>query len=125
MKTIKYRGKSIIDNNWVYGYYIEDDDGYPSIITNSHSLPHQVYSNTVGQFLNVVDCNGVEVYEGDMFDGIYESLYITWCDHCKQFQFHDIYDHECFACSRDLHWIEFVNDLPSVRIIGNIHESGI
>lgn len=72
------------------------------------------------QFTGLHDKNGKEIYEGDFIGGIYESLYVGWCDKCASFQL--LSAGYCFGCEGDINWLEFVND-ETKEIIGNIYEN--
>lgn len=62
MRTIKFRGKSVINDKWLFGYlsWYQEEDPYRFI---NNKL---VNSETLGQFTGVYDKNGNEIYEGDI-----------------------------------------------------------
>lgn len=74
------------------------------------------------QCTGLKDKNGTLIYEGDVLGDIYESLYIDWCDKCKQFQL-KAQDYECMACEGDIHWYEIVENNNKLEVIGNIYEN--
>lgn len=76
----------------------------------------------VEQYTGLKDKNGKEIYEGDILGGIWESGFISWCEKCKQFQYHGA-GIGCMACSGDVHWCEIVEDDGKLEVIGNIHEN--
>lgn len=64
MREIKFRGKSNDDERWIYGYVIKNQIGNTFI---GHMMELQrVYEETVEQFTGLYDCNGREIYEGDI-----------------------------------------------------------
>ena len=87
-------------------------------ITCSNGLNNVVLMQCTG----LKDKNGTLIYEGDILGGIYESLYIHWCDKCKQFQL-KAQDYGCMACEGDIHWCEVVENNNKLEVIGNIYEN--
>lgn len=74
------------------------------------------------QYTGLKDKNGKEVYEGDILGGIWESGFISWCEKCKQLQYHCA-DIGCMACSGDANWYELSEDDGKLEVIGNVHEN--
>lgn len=78
MKNIRFRGKCLISENWIYGQLIEDRGLY-AIVTDARiygeggapwvKRVYEVDGDTVGQYIGV-NCSkhvaGGEVYEGDI-----------------------------------------------------------
>lgn len=72
-RQIKFRGKRIDNNQWVYGYlsfiYVSDIGEKARIYDPINVLSHDVYTATVGQFTGKLDPKGVEIFEGDIMEG--------------------------------------------------------
>ncbi len=64
MREIKFRGKRISDNKWVYGYFLINDNG-STCIYDPEIGDMPVIPETVGQSIGKNDKNGKEIYEGD------------------------------------------------------------
>ena len=93
MREIKFRGKNIITNKWVYGHYMEqpndfeEEGGYfkptgiGSFISDFNLLGRDLFavdSETIGQYTGIHDDSEeeTEIYEGDKIEFVYEGYSI-------------------------------------------------
>lgn len=68
VEDIKFKAKSILDGAWVQGDLIHKEDGKIAILRNGFNVS-EVDPSTVCQFTGLKDCEGKEVWEGDIIEG--------------------------------------------------------
>lgn len=137
MRQIKFRGKRIDNNEWVYGSLTQSEahnkNGEPFMVSYiAPSIPvaseggfelvkmDRVKPATVGQFTGLHDKNGKEVYEGDIVrlrvsdnrykrNPRYTTKTIRYDNRLARFEADGIY------------WINLSSD--RIEVIGNVFDS--
>jgi len=136
MRDIKFRGKNIITNKWVYGHYMEqpndfeEEGGYlkptgiGSFISDCNLLGRDLFavdSETIGQYTGLKDNNGKEIYESDILRTTEENGIDTFID-----TFKIVWDIEKGGFMIEyLNCDEYYNleEMPECVVVGNIYES--
>ena len=65
----KFKAKSTLDGAWVQGDLIHKEDGKIAILRNGFNVS-EVDPSTVCQFTGLKDCEGNEIWEGDMLSNV-------------------------------------------------------
>ena len=121
MREILFRGKRVDNGEWVQGFYFVEAGHFikepPSCVSTSTYL---VLPETICQYTDLTDKNGVQIFEGDVVTGLF--LYALPINGCVGFR----------EGAFGLHWMrggwEEFTPFTSMchvefEIIGNIHDN--
>ena len=117
MRTIKFRGKSILTDEWFYGDLVHSaDKKRTAILVNDKDSYDEceVVPETVGQFTSLYDCDGKEIFDGDILDFNGIKVEVRFVRGVFAFLANGNLDEElCGDCRTDLF----------AKVIGNVYEN--
>ena len=124
MRTIKFRGKTK-QGEWVLGYYVGKSSLDEVAILPPPNVNYDIgYINdsecyyciayTLGQFTGLYDCDGKEIYEGDILDFNGLTVEVRFVRGVFAFLVNGYLDEELYGdCRTDLF----------AKVIGNVYEN--
>lgn len=65
-REILFRARRYESNEWVEGFYLQDEAGNSYIRSKSDFKTYVVEPETVGQFTGLTDIHGKQIFEGDI-----------------------------------------------------------
>lgn len=113
----KFRGKDN-NGNWIFGDLIYcGDTGLSEIRSSKDKHFEDVMPETVCQYIGKKDKNGVEIYEGDIFESYGNKLYHYIVEYST---FHCAYFGKCIET--DYKGLADINNQP-IEVVGNIYDN--
>lgn len=120
MRTIKFRGKTHGNGKWYYGSLVYSNEINAAIYFQiGNGLIKRmdwvyVIPETVGQFTGLYDCDGKEIFEGDILDFNGLTVEVRFVRGVFAFLVNGDLDEElCGDCRTDLF----------AKVIGNVYEN--
>lgn len=117
MRTIKFRGKSILTDECFFGDLVHSaDKKRTAILVNDKDSYDEceVVPETVGQFTGLYDCEGEEIFEGDILDFNGLKVEVRFVRGVFAFLVNgNLDDKLCVDCRTDLF----------AKVIGNVYEN--
>lgn len=128
MRTIKFRGKKLCQDEWIYGSLItrgeQGADG--NFIDTGRGECYPLQQDTIGQFTGMTDKDGKEIYEGDILDLFIPENNVGKPEHRlrkvifdeKSCGFSIVDKHNLCICDAVTTSIELI-----YTVIGNVHDN--
>lgn len=113
-RTIKFRGRSVYNDEWVYGYLLgrSGKTEIYNVNPDGSLFWANVYSQTVGQFTGLYDANGLEIYEDDIL-----------CESGTDIFVEVVYDAPQFCYKDNDFGYKFLNHPENFEVVGNVHDN--
>jgi YopX protein len=133
IQPIRYRGKTVDTNQWVFGFYVEHD-GQAYIIAEGVQDAIPVKSETVGQLIGIGDRDDQPVYTGDIVNTYpwgddekekAKKAVILWSALAGSPGFFCFYDFKRDSNPIDDESYEIIGyiSMPYIEVIGNVFDN--
>lgn len=127
-RTIKFRGKSIYGEDWLYSSLVKIEEDRYAVIPSLNDIEigksismYEVCLETIGQFTGLYDKNGKEIYEGDILHTI------TFGFEPEEYTAIILYDNCRFQLSNGRNLFYFgqsdLTKMDDTIVIGNIYDN--
>ena len=128
-RKIEFRGKSKLNKEWLFGDLLRlGGNRTPCIFSDKDSIRYfntdnsVVIPETIGQFTNLRDKNGVEIYEGHIVE-VEEKEYQYNEVITNKYQAAVVFREGCFKLVEENGLMDMVyNKAYKCKVIGNIHD---
>ena len=115
-REIKFRGKSLNTNCWVYGDLRQDK------IRRKAYIEYEVDPDTIGQYTGLKDANGKDIYEGDIVS-TNDNRFFT-IEYREEEAAFKMIDYGIAPFERDIRELtkKGINE-QRIKVVGNIHDN--
>lgn len=138
IRDILFRGKSVDNDEWVYGYYatrsnhacFEHELEYTSFILKDEFMDwglgelaeYEVIPETVGQFTGLTDKNGKKIFEGDIVE--FTNKFTHQKGHAEiVFEAFKWKYSGCYYGGNPIVWLCIDDNSIEYEVIGNIYDN--
>jgi uncharacterized phage protein (TIGR01671 family) len=143
VREIKFRGKSLLDSKWYYGFYYNMDDSrigerrhiirWENNGPGRQNIEEPIDPKTLGQYIGIKDIYGKKVFRGDIVkvkEIVYASCYREEVGEIREFTGEVVWKNHGWHIAKKIEngvryhslWLWNIED-DSMEIIGNIYDN--